>query len=143
MSNKHSVHELEAEWKDYSSHYPKSLLEIGRAKVLIGPDGVVINTEISMAVMEIDPGCVYPLHNHDAPEAYYVLEGEAICTWGEDEFRAVAGTAIQTIPGMPHRIESVGDKKFRAVAIWWAPGGNSEVLNCKLNLIEDIKTEEK
>ncbi len=77
MLNKHSVHELEANWKDYSSHYPKSLLEIGRAKVLIGPDGVVKNTEISMAVMEIDPGCIYPVHNHDAPEVYYVLEGEA------------------------------------------------------------------
>ena len=143
MSNKHSVHEHEANWKDYSSHYPKSLLEIGRAKVLIGPDGVVKNNEISLAVMEIDPGCIYPFHNHDAPEAYYVLEGEAKCTWGEDEFRAVSGTAIQTIPGMPHRIESVGDKKFRAIAFWWAPGGNPEVLNCKLNLLEGINTEEK
>lgn len=59
----------------------------------------------------------------------------------QDEFRAVPGTAIQTIPGMPHRIEAVGDKKFRAVAFWWAPGGNPEVLDCKLNLLEGVGTE--
>ena len=80
MSSKHSVHEQDADWKDYSSHYPKSLLEICRAKVLIGADGVVKNDELAMAVMEIDEGCIYPIHNHDAPEAYFVLEGEAICT---------------------------------------------------------------
>lgn len=67
-----------------------------------------------------------------------MFEGEAICTRGEDEYRAVPGTAIQTIPGMPHRIESVGDKKFRTVAIWWAPGGNTETLGCNLNLREDV-----
>jgi hypothetical protein len=77
----------------------------------------------------------------DAPELYFVLEGEAKCTWGEDEFRAVPGTPIQTIPGMPDRIEAVGDRKFRAVAFWWAPGGNPEVLDCKLNLLEDVGTE--
>ena len=134
------MHEDEAWWKDYSSHYPESLLKIARAKVLVGPDGVVHNSEISMAVMEIDPGCVYPLHNHDAPEVYYVLEGEAICTWGDDEFRAVPGTAIQTEPGIPHRIESIGNTKFRAIAIWWAPGGDPEVLNCSLNLLEEMET---
>lgn len=137
-SSKHSVNEREAIWKDYSSDYPQSLLEIARAKVLIGPDGVVKNTEISMSVMEIDAGCTYPLHNHDAPEVYFVLEGEAICTWGEDEFRAMPGTAIQTMPGTPHRIKSVGETKFRAVAIWWAPGGNPETFNCRLNLLEDV-----
>jgi hypothetical protein len=57
MPNKHSVHELEANWKDYSSHYPKSVLEIARAKVLIGPDGVVNNNEVSLAVMETEAQC--------------------------------------------------------------------------------------
>lgn len=114
ISSKHSVRGQDADWKDYIPHYPKSLLEICRAEVLIGTDGVVQNDELSMAFMEIDEACIYPPHNHDAPEAYFVLEGEAICTWGENEFRAVPSTVIQTIPGTPHRIESVGDKKFRA-----------------------------
>ena len=52
-----------------------------------------------MAVIEIDESCVYPLHNHDAPEAHFVLEGKVICTWGEKEFRAVPGIAIQTSQG--------------------------------------------
>jgi len=109
---------------------------MGGAKVLIGPDGAISNREISMAVMEIKPGQTYPLHCHDAPEVYYVLEGEAKCIWGEDEFEAGPGTAIQTKPGMPHRIEVKGKNKFRAIAFWWAPGGETEVLDCKLNLLE-------
>ncbi len=142
MTSKHSVHETNVEWKDYSGHYPKFVLDIGGAKVLIGPDGAIKNQEISMAVMEIHPGRIYPLHNHDAPEVYFVLEGEAKCTWGEDEFNVVPGTAIQTIPGTPHRIEVIGDQKFRAVAFWWAPGGKTEVLDCKLNLLEGNETRE-
>jgi len=136
MNTKHSVHESTVNWKDYSSHYPKSVLEIVGAKILIGSDGAIKNPEISMAVMEIKPGQVYPLHTHDAPEVYYVLEGEAKCTWGDDEFYVVPGTAIQTKPGTPHRIEVIGEKKFRALSFWWAAGGKTEVLDCKLDLLE-------
>ena len=140
MQDKHSVHETDAMWKDYSSHYPKWLNDIIRAKVLIGPDGVIKNSEVSMAVMEIDPGCTYPLHSHDAPEIYFVLEAEATCLWDKQEFLAVAGTAIQTTPGTPHSIEVIGENYFRAIAIWWAPGGKVEVLDCKNNLIESTET---
>ena len=101
MNEKHSVHESEVENKDYSDHYPQSILSMGGAKVLIGPDGAITNHEISMAVMEINPGRIYPLHSHEAPEVYYVLEGKAKCTWGTEEFQAGPGTAIQTRPGTP------------------------------------------
>jgi len=142
MTEKHSVHESDVNYKDYSDHYPKSVLNMGGAKVLIGPDGAIPNHEISMAVMEINPGRIYPLHNHDAPEVYYVLEGKAKCTWGEDEFEVCPGTAIQTKPGTPHRIEVIGNHKFRAIAFWWSPGGKTEILDCKLNLLEDYKIEQ-
>jgi quercetin dioxygenase-like cupin family protein len=140
MQAKHSVHETEVTWKDYDFNYPKWLRDIIRAKVLIGPDGAIKNSEISMAVMEIDPGCTYPLHSHDAPEIYFVLEGEAKCLWNNEEFLAVSGTAIQTTPGTPHSIEVVGENKFRAIALWWAPGGKAEVLDCKSNLLESADT---
>ena len=140
MTEKHAVHEDESKWKDYSASYPRSLLEHVRFKILIGPDGVVEDSEVSFSIMELDPGCIYPLHSHDAPEIYFVLEGEAKCTWGDNEFIAVPGTAIRTRPGMPHRLEALGDKKFRAVGIWWAPGGKTEVLDCALNLLEDIES---
>ncbi len=136
MAGKNSVHESKVAWKDYSDHYPESILYVGGAKVLIGPDGSIRNREISMAVMEIKPGRTYPLHSHDAPEVYYVLEGEAKCIWGNDEFEVKPGTAIQTGPRTPHRIVVVGKQKFRAIAFWWAPGGKTEVLDCKLNLLE-------
>jgi len=142
MAGKHSVHESNVECKDYSDHYPESVLNMGSAKVLIGPDGAIKSQEVSMAVMEINPGRTYPLHNHDAPEVYYVLEGKAKCTWGEDEFQVGPGSAIQTKPGTPHCIEVVGKEKFRAIAFWWAPGGNTEVLDCKLNLLEGNETKQ-
>ncbi|MEM7194292.1 MAG: dimethylsulfonioproprionate lyase family protein [Pseudomonadota bacterium] len=118
MAVRHSVHESEVVYKDYSDHNPKPVLEAVGAKVLIGPDGVNPNHEISMALMEINPGRIYPLHSHVAPEIYCVLEGKAKCIWGQDEFRVRSGTAIQTIPGTPHRIEVIGDQKFRALAFW-------------------------
>ena len=135
------MHESNVEYKDYSDHYPKHILNMGGAKVLVGPDGAITNHEISLAVMEINPGRIYPLHSHDAPEVYYVLEGEAKCTWGEDEFQVGPGTAIQTKPGTAHRIEVIGKQKFRAIAFWWAPGGNTEILDCKLNLLESNEVE--
>ena len=139
MDNKHAVHESDVIYKDYSDHYPKSVLDIVGAKVLIGPGGAIKNDEISMAILENTPGCIYPLHSHDAPEAYYVLEGMAKCTWGEDEFQVYPGTAIQTKPGTPHRIEVIGNQKFRALAFWWSPGCNTEILDCTLNLLEGIE----
>jgi mannose-6-phosphate isomerase-like protein (cupin superfamily) len=142
MAAKHSVHESNVGCKDYSDHYPQSILSMGNAKVLIGPDGAITNQEISMAVMEIYPGRTYPLHNHDAPEVYFVLEGTAKCTWGDDEFQVKPGSAIQTRPGTPHRIEVIGEEIFRAIAFWWAPGGNTEILNCKLNLLEGSEAEQ-
>ena len=142
MNEKYSVHESEVENKDYSDHYPQSVLSMGGAKVLIGPDGAITNHEISMAVMEINPGRIYPLHSHEAPEVYYVLEGKAKCTWGKEEFQACPGTAIQTRPGTPHRIEVIGNQKFRAIAFWWSPGGNTEILDCKLKLLESIETQQ-
>ena len=132
----YAVHETDAKWKDYSAYYPKVLLERGRAKVLIGPDGVIEHPEVSLAVMEIDPECVYPSHSHDSPEIYYVIEGEAECTWDGECFTVRAGSAINTPRGMPHRLKNIGTEKFRAIAFWWAPGGEREILDCELHLHE-------
>jgi len=88
--------------------------------------------------MEIDPKCVYPSHSHDSPEIYFVTEGEAECTWDGECFTVRAGSAINTPRGMAHRLKNIGAGKFRAIAFWWAPGGDREILKCELRLYEQL-----
>ncbi len=134
----YAVHETEAKWKDHGADYPWAPLEHGRAKYLIGPDGVIEHPEVSLAVLELDPESVYPSHSHDSPEIYFVTEGEAECTWDGECFTVRAGSAINTPRGMAHRLKNIGAGKFRAIEFWWAPGGDREILDCELRLHEQF-----
>jgi len=84
------------------------------------------------------PGGYYPLHFHPAPEIYYVIEGTARWTVGEETFLAKPGTAIYHRPNIPHRTVNTGKKKLKVFWIWYAPGGKEEVLEISSRLIEPM-----
>ena len=88
--------------------------------------------------MEIDPKYVYPIHSHDSLEIYFVIEGEDECTWDGERFTVREVSAINTPRGMAHRFKNIGAGKFRAIAFWWAPGGDREIINCELRLHEQL-----
>jgi quercetin dioxygenase-like cupin family protein len=126
----------ELPWTDYSDSYPEDMMKGMRAKRLIGPGGAMHDDETLMGVLEIDPGVEYPAHRHPAPEVYYVIEGEAECTWGDETFQVGPGSVIRTPPGEWHAIRNTGTGRFFAVAYWWAPGGDREILAGRLELSE-------
>ena len=122
------------DWGDYSAYYPAEMLQKMRAKRLMGPGGAVPHQEMSLSVMDIDPGAHYPPHRHEAPEAYYVVQGEAECEFGDERLVARPGSAIYTRSGRIHSFRNTGEEKFVAVAFWWAPAGNAGALQSDLVL---------
>jgi quercetin dioxygenase-like cupin family protein len=89
----------------------------------------VAHPEIRMGVLHLDRGAVYPFHFHPAPELYYVIRGTAEWTVGTDTFRATPGTAIHAPPNAHHKMVNVGSETLELLYVWWAPGGDSTVLN--------------
>ena len=58
-----------------------------------------------------EPGDVHLLHHHPhADEWYYVIEGSALFTVGDEVVRGTPGTALFMPAGVAHRIENDGDQ---------------------------------
>lgn len=136
LTNPHPYHIADEEipWGDYSEWYPDDMMGGMRAKRILGPGGAIHHSETIMGILEIDPGRSYPAHRHAAPEVYYVIEGEAECTFGSEVFTVKAGSTIRTPPNEWHGFSNTGNVTFRAFAYWWAPGGDSSVLEGPLEL---------
>lgn len=135
MTDTIHIHEDDVPWGDYSAHYPGEMMHHMRAKRFMGPGAAMPHSEMLIGLIEIDPGAEYPPHRHDAPEVYYVTEGEAECAFGGETFAARKGTVIHTRPGTVHGFRNAGTEKFIALGVWWAPGGRTEVVRCDLELV--------
>ena len=98
--------------QDFSKGFRYKTL-VGSARAPIQADGIL------MGEAEFAPGVIYVSHKHPAPEIYYVLQGEAEWTVGDQTFQAGSGTTIYTKPGAIHRMVNTGDGVLRAVWIWW------------------------
>jgi len=70
------------------------------------------------------PGAFYPTHHHPSPEIYFVVEGAAEWTVGNELLSPAPDSAIYTPPDTPHRIENEGADRLRWLYFWWAPGGD-------------------
>ncbi|GAC1695549.1 MAG: hypothetical protein NVS9B3_13650 [Gemmatimonadaceae bacterium] len=88
----------------------------------------VPNRDIRMGYLQIDSGTTYPFHAHPAPELYYVIRGTAQWTVGNETFSATPGTAIYARPNTRHQMINTGDGTLELLYVWYAPGGNREVL---------------
>src|SRR5713226_7039128 len=128
MTQSH-VHLRDVEWTG-SPQYPESLRRVYRYKALIGGrwPKVIPQRDVLMGVLELAPGAIYPAHAHPAPEIYYVMNGTAQWTVGEETFVAEPGMAVYHAPNTLHRMINTGDDVLRAAWFWWAPDGNREVL---------------
>ena len=60
-----------------------------------------------------EPGDVHLLHHHPhADEWYYVIEGSALFTVGDEVIRGTPGTALFLPAGVPHRIDNDGGERL-------------------------------
>jgi mannose-6-phosphate isomerase-like protein (cupin superfamily) len=61
------------------------------------------------------------------PEIYLVTAGKAAWTV-DDETRVVtAGMTIYAKSGAIHKMVNLTDEPVKAIWVWWAPGGDSDV----------------
>lgn len=135
------THASQADWQ-VAANYPEALREVVRWKTLVGDNGsngtgAVPQNDMSMGVLELDPGGYYPAHAHPAPEIYYVMSGTAEWSVGDETFLATPGMAIYHAPHMPHRMVNKGTEKLQTVWCLWAPGGQREVLAAEVVLLEE------
>lgn len=112
-----------------------------RWKTLIGGNegGQIPEDDIQFGLWQLAPGATYHGHRHDAPEIYYILEGEARWTVGEETRIVSEGMAIYTRPGQVHRMENLTDELVKAIWVWWAPGGNAEVFEGVYEFTEPLE----
>ncbi|MDZ7679778.1 MAG: dimethylsulfonioproprionate lyase family protein [Acidimicrobiales bacterium] len=77
--------------------------------------------EFAAGIYRMEPGWRHPLHLHrSSAELYYVLDGVASFTLGDDTFEAAKGHSLYIPAGMPHAISS-GDEPMELLYAFAVP----------------------
>jgi quercetin dioxygenase-like cupin family protein len=77
--------------------------------------------EFAAGIYRMEPGWRHPLHLHrSSAELYYVLDGVAIFTLGDETFEAARGDSLYIPAGMPHAISS-GDEEMELLYAFAVP----------------------
>ena len=113
--------------------YPNELRRKYRYRLLVD------DPYMSMGILELDVGAVYPAHCHTAPEVYFLLEGKARWRIGGEESEISAGALMHHAPADIHEFENIGDVPLKLIWIWWAKDGQTEVLRSLAVLVNCIE----
>jgi mannose-6-phosphate isomerase-like protein (cupin superfamily) len=85
------------------------------SRELVGADfgGV----EASVIFVDAAPGEGPSLHEHDYAELFFVLDGEATFSDGNDERTVGAGGVVIVPPGQPHAFVNRGSSRLRQIDV--------------------------
>ncbi len=103
---------------------------------LVGPRGVLHESDMRVTGFELAPGTHYDDHVHPHPEVYIFTSGTAECRWGDETFTAEPGTVTHCPGNMRHAIRVTSSDPVIGHIIGWAPGGDQDVLNA-LSVVVD------
>ena len=109
------------------SNYPQSLVNAMHVKSLVGPHGAIPENDIGVSAFELDPGTYYGAHAHPQPEIYIITSGTAEFEWGDETFKAEAGTVAYVPPNMSHAIRVTSKEPLKAFGLRWTPDGRHEM----------------
>ena len=77
----------------------------------------------TFGIIEIAPGRVLEEHTHDGEDdAFYIVEGEMIFSFGDREVTATPGTFVLVPPGIEHGFRNEQERPVRMLNIH-APAG--------------------
>jgi mannose-6-phosphate isomerase-like protein (cupin superfamily) len=77
----------------------------------------------TFGIIEIVPGRELEAHTHaEEDDAFYIVSGEMIFVFGEEEVTATPGTFVLVPPGVEHGFRNDGDEPVRMLNIH-APAG--------------------
>ena len=111
---------------------------VARWKTLVGgiEGGQIDASDVQFGVWELAPRATYHGHKHAAPEIYFILDGRALWSVGEESREVAEGSTIYTKPGEVHKMVNLTDEPVRAVWFWWAPGGDADVFRAPYEFTE-------
>ena len=118
------------------SNYSEALLDAMRVTRMVGPNGVLAESDMRVSGFQLAPGAIYSDHTHPHPEVYIFVSGTAECRWGEETFTAEPGTVTHCPPNLTHAMRVTSDEPLVAYIIGWAPGGDQAALNSPSVMME-------
>jgi quercetin dioxygenase-like cupin family protein len=87
-----------------------TLAELGPLPIWAGVRGrAVEGARITLAVVELDPNCVVPEHQHPNEQLGIVLKGSMTFTIGGERRRLVAGDTYNIPANVPHTVTAGAD----------------------------------
>ncbi len=69
----------------------------------------VVGERITLAVVEIDPSSIVPVHQHEAEQVGIVIQGDVEITIGAETRHVVAGGGWRILSGLPHGVTAGPD----------------------------------
>ncbi len=93
------------------AEFPPEIKGVTMWELITDRDGA---PNFQLREVKIEPGMLSPNHSHDWEHELYVLEGEGICTTGNQETPMKPGDAILIPPGEHHFIRA-GKKGVRFI----------------------------
>ena len=90
------------------------------ASRLLGLDGYYVSNRISIGLMLILPGVIYPFHTHSVKEFYYCLSGKLFIQHDIDGemFSLGEGEISITPEGTLHSLEVIGNRPVLLIYSW-------------------------
>tara|TARA_A100001011_G_scaffold154886_1_gene163403 strand:+ start:439 stop:1029 length:591 start_codon:yes stop_codon:yes gene_type:complete len=102
----------------YEKDVSKSFLNNYGFFELIGPTGHFETTKMALYVNFLDKNTIYPLHNHEAEELYYIVSGEAKFEDEKGEYKILTPTETRFHKSYePHAITTY-KKQILSFVIW-------------------------
>ena len=80
---------------------------------------MVMTDRVMISFIQNPPGCVFPVHDHDAEQILIILEGEEDHICGDETFQMKAGDICIHPAGVPHGGET--KTGFRGIDIFVPP----------------------
>ena len=85
---------------------------------LIGPTGHFKTSEMALYVNYLDKNTLYPLHNHEAEELYFIISGEAKFENNNEDYEILTSNKIRFHKSFePHAI-TTKNKQLLSFVIW-------------------------
>ena len=85
---------------------------------LIGPTGHFKTSEMALYVNYLDKNTLYPLHNHEAEELYFIISGEAKFENNNEDYEILTSNKIRFHKSFePHAI-TTDNKQLLSFVVW-------------------------
>ena len=85
----------------------------GITSYLLVPESCGGSTQLSVTLVEMEPGGFQHTHSHQAEQTYYVIEGSGVMTVDAEQRQVEAGDCIFFASGSRHGLRNTGDTVLR------------------------------